>query len=143
MLQALTAVSCACVLIELASMQTVAAEKVPEGLVGSWLAEELSGRGVIDDLQSVLEIREDGTYGGMAGCNNFTGVFGLSGETATFGPTAATRKMCAPAVMVQERKFFDALKGELGWQIDRGILVLRKTDGTPVMRLVSMKAPGG
>ncbi|THK35134.1 META domain-containing protein [Ensifer sp. MPMI2T] len=139
MLKALIAASCACVLIELASTEMVAAEKVPEELVGSWLAEDIGGGGVIDDLQSVLEIREDGTYGGMAGCNNFTGAFSISGTTITFGPTAAARKMCVPAIMDQEQKFFDTLRDGLTWRIDGGRLTLTKPDGTPVMRLTSME----
>ncbi|MDK1493448.1 META domain-containing protein [Sinorhizobium sp. 7-81] len=140
MLKALTAASCACVLIELASTEIVAAEKVPEELVGSWLAEDIGGGGVIDDLQTVLEIREDGTYGGMAGCNNFTGAFSLTGTTITFGPTAAARKMCAPAIMDQEQKFFSTLREGLTWKIDGGRLTLTRPDGTPVMLLTSMEA---
>ena len=143
MLQALTAASCACVLIELASMQTVAAEKVPEALVGSWLAEDIGGRGVIDDLQTTLEIREDGTYGGMAGCNHFTGTFGLSGATITFGPAAATRKMCVPAVMDQERKFFEALKSELVWRIEGSKLFLGGRNEKSVLQLTSMQSRNG
>ncbi|MBB4186968.1 membrane-bound inhibitor of C-type lysozyme/heat shock protein HslJ [Sinorhizobium terangae] len=140
MLKALTAASCACVLIELASTEIVAAEKVPEELVGSWLVEDIGGGGVIEDLHSVLEIREDGTYGGMAGCNNFTGAVSPLGTTITFGPTAAARKMCAPAIMDQEQKFFDTLRDGLTWRIDGGRLTLTKPDGAPVMRLASMEA---
>ena len=141
MLKALTAASCACVLIELASMQTVAAENVPEELIGSWLAEDIGGGGVIDDLQTTLEIRDDGTYGGMAGCNNFTGMFSLSEGTISFGSAAATRKICAPAIMDQEQKFLDALGDELGWKIEGGKLTLTRSNGNPVMRLASMKSP--
>ncbi|MQV99547.1 META domain-containing protein [Sinorhizobium medicae] len=145
MLQALTAASCACVLIELASMQTVAAEKVPEQLVGSWLAEDMGGRGVIEDLQTTLEIREDGTYGGMAGCNHFTGAFSLSGATISFGFAAATRKMCVPAAMDQERKFLNALGDELSWKIEGSKLTLARPNGPPVIRLTFMdsRASGG
>jgi heat shock protein HslJ len=143
MLQALTAASCACVLIELASMRTVAAEKVPEALVGSWLAEDIGGRGVIDDLQTTLEIRGDGAYGGMAGCNHFTGTFSLSGAAITFGPAAATRKMCVPAVMDQERKFFEALKAELTWRIEGSKLVLGGRNGKSLLQLASMQSRNG
>ncbi len=80
MLQALTAASCACVLIELPPCRRWPLKRCRRALVGSWLAEDIGGRGVIDDLQTTLEIREDGTYGGMAGCNHFTGTFGLSGR---------------------------------------------------------------
>ena len=96
MLKIITAVSCACVAIEMASMQPVAAENVPPQLVATWLAEDIGGGGVIDNLQSTLEIREDGTYGGMAGCNHFTGTFSLSGSKITFGPAASTRSSASP-----------------------------------------------
>ncbi|OCP11140.1 MULTISPECIES: META domain-containing protein [unclassified Ensifer] len=140
MLKAVTALSCACVMIEMASMQPVAAENVPPQLVGTWLAEDIGGGGVIDDLQSTLEIREDGTYGGMAGCNHFTGTFGLSGSKLTFGPAASTRKMCVPAVMNQEQKFLEALRSELSWAVEGSKLVLTKAGGEPGIKLASTTA---
>lgn len=140
MSKTLTAASCACVLIELASINMVAAENVPQELVGSWRAEAIGGEGVVDEFETVLEIREDGTYGGMGGCNIFTGAFTLSGKAITFGPTAAARKMCEPAVMEQEQKFFDALRNGLDWSVDGTRLTLAGADGTPVMRLVSTEA---
>lgn len=142
MLKVATALSCACVLIEMASMQTVAAENVPQALVGTWLAEDIAGRGVIDNLQSTLEIRDDGTYGGMAGCNHFTGTFSLAGAKITFGPAATTRKMCVPAVMDQERKFLDALRTELSWAVEGSKLMLSQSAGTPALTLASMAAGG-
>ncbi|MCA1492680.1 META domain-containing protein [Sinorhizobium alkalisoli] len=140
MSKTLTAAMCACVLIEVASMNTVAAENVPQELVGSWRAEAIGGEGVVDEFETELDIREDGTYGGMGGCNFFTGAFTLSGKTITFGPTAAARKMCEPAIMEQEQKFFDALRNRLDWSIDGTRLTLAGADGTPVMRLVSTEA---
>ncbi|AWM26718.1 hypothetical protein N181_19040 [Sinorhizobium fredii USDA 205] len=140
MLKALTAASCACVMIELASMQSVAAENVPPELIGSWLAEDIGGGGVIDDLETVLEIHEDGTYGGMGGCNMFTGVFSLSERTITFGPTAAARTLCAPAIMEQEQKFLDTLKNELTWKVDGTRLTLTGSNDAPVMRFVSAES---
>lgn len=140
MLKIITAVSCACVAIEMASMQPVAAENVPPQLVATWLAEDIGGGGVIDNLQSTLEIREDGTYGGMAGCNHFTGTFSLSGSKITFGPAASTRKMCVPAVMNQEQKFLKALSNELSWSVEGSKLVLGKAGGGIALKLASMTA---
>ncbi|NUS71680.1 MAG: META domain-containing protein [Ensifer adhaerens] len=140
MLKIITAVSCACVAIEMASMQPVAAENVPPQLVATWLAEDIGGGGVIDNLQSTLEIREDGTYGGMAGCNHFTGTFSLSGSKITFGPAASTRKMCVPAVMNQEQKFLKALSNELSWSVEGSKLVLGKAGGGTALKLASMTA---
>lgn len=138
MLKILIAASCACVLVETASMDTVAAENVPDALGGSWRAEDIGGAGVIDAFETVLEIRADGTYGGMGGCNVFTGTFTLSGSTIAFGPTAAARKMCDAAVMEQEQKFFDALRNELAWQVDGARLTLTMPDGDTAMRLASI-----
>lgn len=115
--------ACACVLIEAGAPQTVAAEAtIPQELVGSWLAEDINSAGVIDFLQTTLELNDDGTYGGMAGCNHFTGTFTVNGLRISFGPAGATRKLCAPAVMDQENKFFKALQGELTYEVKDGIL---------------------
>lgn len=140
MSKTLTAASCACVLIELASINMVAAENVPQELVGSWRAQAVGGEGVFEEFGTVLEIREDGTYSGMGGCNLFTGSFTVSGKAITFGPTAAARKMCEAAVMEQEQKFFDALRNRLEWSVDGTRLTLAGPDGTQVMRLVSTEA---
>lgn len=127
--------ACSCVLIDATSVSTVSAESVPAALVGTWLAEDIGSSGVIDDLQTTLEINDDGTYSGFAGCNHYTGTFNLKGNEIIFGPAGATRKMCIPAVMDQERKFFDALKGGLSWRIEDTRLMLSKPDSTTVMRL--------
>lgn len=127
--------SCGCVLLDGMSVTTVAAASVPAELVGTWLAEDISGRGVIDFLQTTLEVNDDGTYSGFAGCNSYTGVFALEAGTIIFGPAASTRKMCAPAVMDQENKFFEALKSGLSWTIEGTKLVLSKPGSATGLRL--------
>ncbi|CAN7321416.1 META domain-containing protein [Pararhizobium sp. LjRoot238] len=129
--------SCSCVLLDPTSVLTVSAESVPAELVGTWLAEDIDGGSVIDDLQTTLEINDDGTYSGFAGCNNYTGTFNLKGNDIIFGPAGATRKMCVPAVMDQEMKFFDALKSGLSWRIEDTKLVLAKPDSNTAMRLAA------
>ena len=141
MFNALTAASCACVLIEAASMRPVASENVPKELVNSWRAEDIGGGGAVDALEMVLEIREDGTYGGMGGCNLFTGTFSLSEQTISFGPNEAARALCAPAVMKHEQRFLGTLQSELTWKVDGVTLTLTGADGTPVMRLLSAEPP--
>lgn len=115
--------ACACVLIEAGAPQTVAADAtVPKELVGTWLAEDINSAGVIDYLQTTIELNDDGTYGGMAGCNHFTGTFTVNAFHIAFGPPAATRKLCVPAVRDQEAKFFKALQGELTYEVKDGLL---------------------
>ncbi|MDR6755480.1 heat shock protein HslJ [Mycoplana sp. BE70] len=117
-----------------------AADTLPPGLSATWVVEDLNGKGVIDDLQTTLEIRTDGSYGGNGGCNTYRGnlKFGNEGEV-TFAPAAATRKMCAPAVMDQEQKFFDALGTVKSWKLENGLLHLADKDGGHAMRLAMLR----
>ena len=104
--------------------------------VGSWLAEDIGGGGVIDDAQSLLELAADGTVTGSGGCNRMSGRAEFFADGLTFGPLAATRRACVPALGDQEAKFFAALAATQQWQIDEtGKLILLGTDGQMLMRL--------
>lgn len=120
MLRSALFLGCACVLIEAGTVQTVAAGPVPPEIVGTWRVEDINGAGVIDDLQTTLELNDDGTYSGMAGCNSYTGLFKVESLRITFEPAAATRKLCAPAVMDQETKFFQALSQGTSYELQDG-----------------------
>lgn len=104
---------------------------------GRWLAEDIGGGGVIDNLQTTLEIAADGAVHGLGGCNNFRGKAEVGSEKISFGPLAATKMACIPAVADQETKFFDALSKVVSWRVDAatGKLELFGSDG---VRLVVM-----
>jgi heat shock protein HslJ len=89
------------------------------GLAGRWLAEDIDGGGVIDRLQTLLEIGEDGSASGTGGCNRFMSRAEIKDDAITFAPIAGTRMMCAPAAMDQETKFFAALPLAVAWKIDQ------------------------
>ena len=112
----------------------------PASPAGRWLAEDIRGRGVIDNLQTVLEIAEDGKVSGSGGCNRMSGMATLTGEEITFGPIASTKMACAPAVMDQEMKFFAALSEVRTWQADpsRGKLTLLGKGGDVLVVLSRM-----
>lgn len=81
-----------------------------QSLVGTrWLLEDLSGRGVIDRLQSTLAFPEPGRVAGVAGCNSFTGQLLLTGEQMALSGLASTRKACQPAVADQETRYLESL----------------------------------
>jgi heat shock protein HslJ len=128
----------ACLAI-LAAAPACADEPVPGGLGGTWLAEDIAGNGVIDNLQTTLEIKPDGSYGGNGGCNTYRGKLKVQNGNIAFAPAAATRKMCAPAIMDQEQKFFDALGTVTSWKLENGILHLTAKEGAPAIRLAAMK----
>lgn len=102
-----------------------------KGPAGRWLAEDIEGGGVIDRLQSVLELGPDGAVSGTGGCNRMTGQAKIAGNSIAFGNIAATLMACTPAAMNQERKFFAALGRAKTWQIDeaRGKMTLADAGG--------------
>jgi putative lipoprotein len=107
----------------------------PTAPTGRWLAEDIEGGGVIDRLQTVLEIAAGGAITGSGGCNRMNGKAVISGESITFGPIAATQMACTPAAMNQEQKFFAALGRVRSWNIHTRTrkLALLDADGKPVV----------
>jgi putative lipoprotein len=101
----------------------------------TWVAEDIRGRGVIDNLQSHITLTTEGRAHGLGGCNNFTGGYMLDGTTLTLGPLASTKKACPPAIMDQEAHFYEALGATRGYRFERGLLFLLDAQGAPIMRL--------
>ena len=100
----------------LADGSTNAGNALP--LAGVWLAEDIGGAGVIDDLQTTLEIGEDGSVSGSGGCNRFTGSATIEGDTIKFGDLGSTMMACEEAAMDQEMKFHAALGAARTFRID-------------------------
>lgn len=108
--------------------------------VGRWLLEIVRGAGVIDRLQTVLEIAADGTVSGSGGCNRMSGRATIEGRQISFGPLASTNMACAPASMDQEHRFFTALGEVRRWEHNRrhGKLALLGAKGEPLMTFARM-----
>ena len=69
---------------------------------------------------------------GSGGCNNMTGSYTLDGAQLSFGPIAATRKMC-PQGMDLEHAFGQALAIVERFEVDGPALTLFATDGTTLL----------
>jgi putative lipoprotein len=112
----------------------------PSSPVGHWLAEDIRGGGVIDNLQSVLEISGNGAVSGSGGCNRLHGQATISGASLSFGAIASTRMACPPAVMDQESKFLSALEAVRSFRVDsqQRKLFLLDAAGQTVMRLSAL-----
>jgi heat shock protein HslJ len=52
---------------------------------------------------------EDGSVGGLGGCNRFGGKYEQSGDKLSFSPLMSTRMACRPDLMKKEQAFFDML----------------------------------
>lgn len=122
-------------------VQRVAAE-APEDSVpkGKWLAESIRNGGVVDNLQSTLEIADDGKVTGKGGCNGFGGKATVTGDKISFGPLVATQMACPPAIMDQETKFLGALNDARRWLVDddRGKLILFDAANKEILLLARM-----
>lgn len=105
-------------------------------LVGGWLAEDIDGTGVIDNLQTTLDIAADGAVSGSGGCNRFSGSAKIAGDSIVFGDLAATMMACTDAAMNQEHKFHAALGAARSFSIDaeRRKLYLSDASGKVVVQ---------
>jgi len=126
-------------ILALALMSAVHAD--PASPTGKWLAEDIDGGGVIDRLQTTLELNADGIVTGTGGCNRYAGSANIDGNTITFRPMASTRMACSAAAMNQEYKFHRALENVKGWRVDqpRRKLMLLDKSGFDLMRFSRME----
>jgi heat shock protein HslJ len=100
-----------------------------------WWVEDIDGKGVIDMSHTTLQFLEQGGVVGDTGCNSYRGSAEVSGTSISFGPMAGTRKACAPSLMDQEMKFYQAIEKVVSWEVaDTGLLHLRDANGKTVMR---------
>lgn len=117
------------------SITLISAGANAAGLEGRWLAEDIDGGGVIDRLQTTLEVNADGKVTGMGGCNRYAGSAKIDGDAIRFLPMGSTRMACSSAVMKQESKFHAALEKVRAWRIERTKLVLLDAGKFVIMSL--------
>lgn len=124
-------------IVLLSSCQTL--DEKPEApmtqLTGvEWVVEDIDGRGIVDSSRATLNFSEEGKVNGRGSCNSYTGPFMLTAAGITIGPgIAATRMACAPALMEQEQRFFDALSAVQTFQITTdGALLLQGPGGKSI-----------
>lgn len=97
-------------------------------LVGSWQL-QLGADWPLKQLPE-LQLGEDGSVSGFAGCNRFMGRYTYSGTYLQLSNLATTRKLCAPVIMNQERILLSQLQQPLTAQRTAKALTLRGVEGT-------------
>jgi heat shock protein HslJ len=115
----------------------------PEGLAGTaWKVTGYNnGRqavvSVLNGTELTMEFAADGRVAGSAGCNRYTGSFKQDGKALSFGPAAATRRMCSEpdGVMEQEQQFLKALETVATARQEADQLELRTADGALAVTL--------
>jgi heat shock protein HslJ len=114
------------------------APSAPSSLTGrTWVLEDLSGAGVIDDAQATLDVAQDGRVSGRATCNRFSGSATIAGDAITFGPLATTRMACAEALMNQEQNYLAALAQAKQWEVQGSTLFIHVGGGSEPLRFTA------
>jgi heat shock protein HslJ len=124
----------------LAACAAASGDEAMADLSGSrWRVEDIDGRGVVDDAETTLDFEAGGRVAGSGGCNRYSGNAELGAGSLAVGPLAATRMACAPALMDQEQRFFDAMARVAGWSVGAdGLLRLSDAAGAEILRLAPM-----
>ena len=90
----------------------------------TWRAATIMGRPVVDSATLTLTFETDGRVSGRGACNPYFGTSKIAGEQLSFGAIGVTKMACAPALMDQETRFFQALGSATRWTIDADGLLL-------------------
>ncbi len=96
---------------------------------GYWVAEDITGHGVIDDSRVTLEIDPAGRISGRGGCNRYGGAAKIADGAIAIGPVAATQMACAEALMAQEQRLFEALNTAERYSFDANGFLLIHSKG--------------
>jgi heat shock protein HslJ/phosphoglycolate phosphatase-like HAD superfamily hydrolase len=109
-------------------------------IVGKWLAEDIAGGGVVDGVQTTLEVSNDGTVSGSTAVNRYGGKASIDGNKITLGQLVMTRRAGPPALMDQESKFVAALEKVASFQVDdAGLLNLLDAEGKNLIRFSKLE----
>lgn len=108
-------------------------------LEGQWQVEDISGQGVIDNSHITLNVAGN-TLSGSTGCNHFSGTFMQAENTLATSRLAVTRKMCSPALMMQEQRYIEALTSatEIAQSPNKPWLFLKTANSSTSIKLVKI-----
>jgi heat shock protein HslJ len=127
-------------------LSTFAAQS--QSLAGSsWRATGINnGKGavasLVADTKVTISFASDGKVSGSGGCNNYSATWKAEGNTLSFTPAAATRRMCvAPGVMEQEQAFFKALESIATMRMEADSLEMRTAQGALAVILARTPNP--
>jgi heat shock protein HslJ len=90
--------------------------------------------------QVVITFGPDGIVSGTAGCNQFSGGYGVEGDNITIGPLMSTMMACADEVMAQEAAVMAALEGAATWSVSGSTAEIRGAADTIQVTLSSLAA---
>lgn len=106
------------------------------GLEGTqWLARSVNGEALLVDAW--LSFSDDGTLGGFAGCNRFTGGYDARGDALTVGALIRTQAACLDEVIAaQEDAFLTALGSAFAYTKEGDELIISTPEGGIVLQRI-------
>lgn len=106
---------------------------------GNWITERIQGHKVKSDIQSTLDIADNGNISGTGGCNRYMGNMLIEDKKIKLSPVGGTMMACPPAQMQQDDKFHKALSKVESWEIRKDRLILIDAKNREVLRLARGK----
>jgi heat shock protein HslJ len=109
----------------------------PAALEGeSWiLTQMLTAGGQTEIVQTGVSAQFDGTtISGNAGCNSYNGSYEASGSDISFGPIAATKKVCPEDEQSTEDRYLQLLAEIGSFEVSGRSMSMNDTEGTPVLQ---------
>jgi putative lipoprotein len=104
-------------------------------LVGTqWVLVDVNGTAA-NAAKATLRFQAASKVSGSGGCNDYNGGVRLQSGTVMFGPIQTTRMACAAPIMQQETKYFDALVGARGVELDGTSLYFLDVTGSRTAHL--------
>ena len=99
-----------------------------------WRAEDIGGKGIIDNSEVTLMLGSDGKVGGRSGCNGYSANYQLTGEALkVYPPMVGTRMMCPPALMNQEQAYRSLIETAQSVSVTpEGVLVFTASGGATI-----------
>jgi heat shock protein HslJ len=99
-----------------------------------WRAEDIGGRGVVENSEVTLMLGSDGKVGGKSGCNGYSANYQLSGDILKiYPPMIGTRMMCPPALMNQEQAYRSLIETAQSARVTpEGALVITASGGANI-----------
>jgi heat shock protein HslJ len=111
----------------------------PAALEGeSWiLTQMLTAGGQTEVVQTGVSAQFDGTtISGTAGCNSYHASYEASGGDISFGPIAATKKICPEDEQSTEDRYLQLLAEIGSFEVSGRSMSMNDTDGTPVLQFM-------
>jgi heat shock protein HslJ len=111
----------------------------PAALEGeSWiLTQMLTAGGQTEIVQTGVSAQFDGsTISGSAGCNSYNASYDATGSEISFGPIAATKKICPEDEQSTEDRYLQLLAEIGSFEVSGRSMSMNDTDGTPVLQFM-------